>query len=71
MSIVSNVSVNSIYNIYHQMKFFGGYSITEIDEMNPNEREVFYSLLVESIKEKQKARENKNINAHANSVGLM
>lgn len=53
------------------MKFFGGYSITEIDEMNPNEREVFYSLLVESIKEKQKTRENKNINAHANSVGLM
>lgn len=53
------------------MKFFGGYSISEIDEMNPNEREVFYSLLVESIKEKNKARENKHTNAHAQSVGLM
>lgn len=38
------------------MKFYGGYTITEIDEMNPDERDVFYCLLVETIKKKQEAR---------------
>ena len=39
------------------MKFYGGYDITEIDEMNPQERDIFYYLLLETIKEKNKARE--------------
>lgn len=44
--------------MYHIMKFYGGYNITEIDEMNPQERDIFYFLLIETIKEKNKAREN-------------
>lgn len=39
------------------MKFYGGYDITEIDDMNPQERDIFYFLLIETIKEKNKARE--------------
>ena len=39
------------------MKFYGGYDITEIDEMNPQERDIFYYLLLETIKEKNNARE--------------
>ena len=39
------------------MKFYGGYDVTEIDEMNPQERDIFYYLLLETIKEKNKARE--------------
>lgn len=40
------------------MKFYGGYDITEIDDMNPQERDIFYYLLIETIKEKNKAREH-------------
>ena len=36
------------------MKFYGGYDITEIDEMHPQERDIFYYLLLETIKEKNK-----------------
>lgn len=40
------------------MKFYGGYDVTEIDDMNPQERDIFYFLLIETIKEKNKAREH-------------
>lgn len=47
------------------MKFYGGYDITEIDEMNPQERDIFYYLLLETIKEKNKAREKqRNFKGH-------
>ena len=42
------------------MKFFGGYSITELDDMNPKERDVFYYMLLQSIKEKNEARKQKH-----------
>lgn len=61
MSIVSANSVDSIYNLYHIMKFYGGYDITEIDNMNPQERDIFYYLLIETIKEKNKAREQQRM----------
>ena len=57
MKIVTEYSVDSIYNLYHSMKFFGGYSITEIDNMSCKERDIFFFLLQNTIEEKNKARQ--------------
>lgn len=50
------MDVTSLYNLYHIMKFFGNYSIQEIDALLPTERDIFYNLLVKTIKEKNEAR---------------
>jgi len=52
MGIMVESSLLSIYQFYSNMKFFGNYSIPEVDEMLPFERDIFYSLLVK-LKEEQ------------------
>ena len=55
-NIISEKSVESIYNLYHSLKFFGNYSIEEIDNMSIPERSIFFSLLNQTLEERAKIR---------------
>jgi len=50
--IESNLS--SLYQYYSNMKYFGHYSIQEIDEMLPFERDIYFGLLSRTIEEQNK-----------------
>ena len=45
--------LGSIYQYYHIMKYYGHYSLFEVDEMFPFEREIYFNLLLDT-KEREK-----------------
>jgi len=47
-------NLSSLYQYYSNMKYFGHYSIQEIDEMLPLERDIYFGLLKKTIDEQQK-----------------
>ncbi len=51
MGVICESSLSSLYQYYNNMKFYGKYSIFEIDEMLPFERDIFYGLLSKTIEE--------------------
>jgi hypothetical protein len=46
--------LSTLYQYYNNMKFFGHYSIFEIDEMLPFERDIFFGMLSKTIDEQNK-----------------
>jgi hypothetical protein len=46
--------LSSLYQYYNNMKFFGHYSIFEVDEMLPFERDIFFGMLSKTIDEQNK-----------------
>lgn len=54
--IESNLS--TLYQYYSNMKYFGHYSIIEVDEMLPFEREIYFGLLSKTIEEQNKHKSN-------------
>lgn len=49
--------LSSLYTFYNNMKFFGHYSIFEIDEMLPFEREIYIGLLTKTLDEVKKGKQ--------------
>jgi hypothetical protein len=49
-------SLSHLYQFYNNMKFFGKYSIFEIDSMLPYEREIYFSLLDKTLEEQKKIK---------------
>jgi len=47
-------SLQNIYQYYNNMKYFGKYSIFEIDSMLPFEREIYLGMLSKTIDEQNK-----------------
>lgn len=47
-------NLNTLYQYYSNMKYFGHYSIQEIDEMLPFERDIYFGLLSRTIEEQNK-----------------
>lgn len=43
--------LSNLYQFYSNMKYFGHYSINEIDQMLPFEREIYFGLLNKTIEE--------------------
>jgi len=54
VGIISEVELVSLYQFYANMKKFGNYSIFEIDEMLPFERDIYFGLLKKMIEEENK-----------------
>jgi len=52
--LVSEDTLKSLYQTYHNLKYFGHYSINEIDDMYPYERGIYFSLLKQTIEQKNK-----------------
>ena len=50
-------NLNTLYQYYNNMKYFGHYTIFEIDEMLPFERDIYFGMLSKTIDEQNK---NKN-----------
>jgi len=49
-----NGDLGGLYEYYHIMKYYGNYSTTDVDNMYPFERDIFFSMLLETKnKEKQ------------------
>lgn len=44
-------SLETLYNFYSDMKYFGNYTHQEIDEMYPFEREIYFGLLKKTLNE--------------------
>ena len=57
MGLIVNTDLISLYKFYNTMKYYGNFSFQELDLMLPMEREIFYSLLKETIKEDVKNKE--------------
>jgi hypothetical protein len=57
MGIVSENTLFELYQFYNNLKFFGNYSLLEIDSMYPFERPIFMGLLNKTIDEKNKQRQ--------------
>jgi len=47
-------NLGTLYQYYNNMKFFGHYSIFEVDEMLPFERDIFFGMLSKTIDEQNK-----------------
>jgi len=47
--------LGGMYQYYHIMKYYGRYSMFEVDEMYPFERDIFYNFLADT---KRKEKEN-------------
>jgi len=47
-------SLMTLYQYYNNMKYFGKYSIFEIDEMLPFERDIYFGMLSKTIDEQNK-----------------
>jgi hypothetical protein len=54
MAMMVHGDLSSLYTFYSNMKFFGHYSIFEIDEMLPFEREIYFGLLSKTLDEQNK-----------------
>lgn len=59
MDVICETSLSSLYQYYSNMKYFGHYSIQEIDDMFPFERDVYFGLLSKTIDEQNKERKKK------------
>jgi len=46
--------LNTLYQYYNNMKYFGHYSIFEVDEFLPFERDIFFGMLSNTIDEQNK-----------------
>jgi len=44
----------SLYQYYNNMHYYGKYSITEIENFLPFERDIFYGLLSKTLDEENK-----------------
>ena len=53
VGVVSESTLSSLYQLYHNLKYFGNYSIFEIDSMIPFERDIYMGLLSKTIEEKK------------------
>lgn len=47
-------NLGTLYQYYSNMKYFGHYSIQEIDDMFPFERDIYFGLLRKTIEEQNK-----------------
>ena len=47
--------LGALYKFYHLMKYYGKYSLFEVDNMYPFEREIFFNLLADT-KQKESSR---------------
>jgi len=54
VDVICESSLASLYQYYSNMKYFGKYSIFEIDDMLPFERDIYYGLLQKTIEEQNK-----------------
>lgn len=52
MGIISECTIKEMYQVYHNLKHFGNYSLFEIDSMIPFERTVYMGLLNKTLEEK-------------------
>jgi len=48
--------LSSLYQFYHNMHYFGKYSISDIDQMLPFERDIYFGLLSKTLDEQNKLR---------------
>jgi len=46
--------LTSLYQFYHNMHYFGKYSIYDIDNMLPFERDIYFGMLNKTIDEENK-----------------
>jgi len=54
VGIIIESNLSTLYQYYNNMKFYGHYSIFEIDEMLPFERDIYFGLLNKTIEEQNK-----------------
>lgn len=54
--LATNYTIDDIFNIYHNMVYFGGHAISDIDDMQPSERDIFFYMLKKTVEEKNKRR---------------
>lgn len=59
MDVICEASLSNLYQFYSNMKYFGHYTINEIDEMLPFERDIYFGLLQKTIEEQDKNRQNR------------
>jgi hypothetical protein len=52
--MVSEDTLVTLYQTYHNLKHFGHYSLFEIDDMYPYERGIYFSMLKNTLDEKKK-----------------
>jgi len=50
---VSETDLISLYQLYGNLKHFGHYSIFEIDEMIPFERDIYFGLVRKFVEENE------------------
>lgn len=56
MMLATDYSLNDIFNIYHNLVYFGGHSVGDIDNMQPVERDIFFYILKDTIENKNKKK---------------
>lgn len=56
MMLATDYSLNDIFNIYHNLVYFGGHSVSDIDNMQPVERDIFFFILKNTIENKNKKK---------------
>jgi len=49
-------SLGNLYNYYNNLKYFGNYTLNDINELFPFEREILMGLLKKTIKEVNKEK---------------
>ena len=54
--LATDYSLNDIFNIYHNLVYFGGHSVSDIDNMQPVERDIFFFILKDTIENKNKKK---------------
>lgn len=47
-------NLHSLYQWYNNMHYFGHYSLSDLDNMLPFERDIFFGLLSKTIDEQNK-----------------
>jgi hypothetical protein len=58
--VVTSTSLLNLYNYYNNMKFYGNYSIFEIDDMYPFEREIYTAMLMQYLEEEKQRIANRD-----------
>lgn len=44
-----DTDLSDLYQLYHLLKYYGKYSIPEVDNMYPYEREIYWDLLLSTV----------------------
>ena len=60
MDVTVESSLMTLYQFYSNMKFFGKFSIFELDEMLPFEREIYLGLLNKTLEERNQQNKAQN-----------